>query len=92
VSLAEGFVLTAAERRKAPSRSEEVSLEGLRQLVDDPHLGPAAKTALRCVEEQGADPRLMLLVIESAEEGIWWHSDSMDAVRERRERFNGKRR
>jgi hypothetical protein len=64
----DGYLLPAAARRKIHSRSAEVSLEEIRELVDDDYLGPAARTALRCVEERGADPRLMLLVLESAQE------------------------
>ena len=66
-----GYLLDAATRRKAPSRSEEVSMEGLRELVDDDHLGPAARTAIACVEQKGADPRLMLLLLEQAQEGYF---------------------
>jgi hypothetical protein len=67
----EAFVLPAAKRKKAASRSAEVSLEGIQELVDDEQFGPAARTALRCIEERGADPRLMLLVLESAQEGFF---------------------
>jgi hypothetical protein len=69
--LREGFVLPFAKRRKETSRSVEVSLEGIGELVADELLGPAARTALRCIEERGADPRLMLLVLESAQEGFF---------------------
>jgi hypothetical protein len=65
--LAEAFVLAPSKRRA--QRSAEVSLQGLRELVEDELLGPAAREAIRCVEQAGADPRLMLLVIEAADEG-----------------------
>lgn len=57
--------------RKTRARSEELSLEGLREftLDSDPQIAAAAATALRCVEAADADPRLMLLVIEAAVEG-----------------------
>jgi hypothetical protein len=84
--LPEAFVLSPTERKRATSRSAEVSVQGLRDFEADPTLGPAAATALRCVEERGADPRLLLLVIEAAEEGLWWQSDSPDAERKRRAR------
>jgi hypothetical protein len=88
--LAEAFVLSPTERRqRAHSRSAEVSMQGLRDLVDDELLGPAAREALRCVEGAGADPRLMLLVLEAADEGDFRLSDSPDAERQRRARRNG---
>jgi hypothetical protein len=31
----------------------------------------AAKTAIECVEKRGADPRLMLLLLEQAQEGYF---------------------
>lgn len=71
MTLADGYLLAPSERRKATSRSEEVSMEGLRELVDDVHLGPAARTAIECVEKRGADPRLMLLLLEKAQEGFF---------------------
>jgi hypothetical protein len=87
--LPEAFVLSTTERKRAASRSVEVSVQGLRDLERDPTLGHAAATALRCVEERGADPRLLLLVIEAAEEGLWWQSETADAERSRARR-NGE--
>lgn len=66
-----GYLLPAAKRRQLTRRSPEVCLEALRDLVGDDYLGPAARTALRCIEEREADPVLMLLVLEAAEEGYW---------------------
>jgi hypothetical protein len=66
----DGYLLSAAQRRKLHRRSRRFAHEGLRELVDDECLGPAARTALRCVDERGADPRLMLLVIEACEEYV----------------------
>lgn len=71
MTLQDGYLLPAAARRKLLARSEEVSLEGLHELVDDDHLGPAARTAIECVEQRGADPRLMLLLLEQAQEGYF---------------------
>jgi hypothetical protein len=90
MTLREGFPLPAAKRRKAASRSAEVSLEGIRELVDDEQFGPAARTALRCIEERGADPRLMLLVLESAQEGFFAPVSDQDYEAQRYAR-NGKK-
>lgn len=85
MTLREGFLLPAAARRKAESRSEEVSLEGLRELVDDDYLGPAAKTAIECVEQRGPDPRLMLLLLEKAQEGYFEPVNKAEYDRQRHE-------
>lgn len=69
MTLGPDWILTSAQRKRLPARSEEVAMEGLRELVDDPLLGLAARQAIRCVEGNGADPRTMLLVLEGAQEG-----------------------
>jgi hypothetical protein len=79
-----GYLLTAAQRRRLDRRSRELSVAGLRELVDDDYAGKAARTALRCVEERGADPRLLLLVIESAQEGYFEPRPKPERDRQRR--------
>jgi hypothetical protein len=69
--LQEGFILPPATRRKMLARSAEVSMEGIRELVDDQLLGLPAKVALRCIEAGTADPRTMLLVLEAMQEGYF---------------------
>jgi hypothetical protein len=66
-------------------RSPEVCLEALRELVDDPRLGPVAETALTCVALHGADPGMLLAVIEAAQDGGVVSPGKAERDRQRRE-------
>jgi hypothetical protein len=81
VGLSEGWVLPAKALAKKQRRDRGTSLQGLHELVDDERLGHAARTAIRCVEERDADPRLLLLVIEAAEEGYFGSPGRLSAER-----------
>jgi hypothetical protein len=63
-------VLPPDKQRKAAKRDHDESVAALQEMVDDDLVGPAARTALQLTEE-GRDPRVMLLVIESAIEGYF---------------------
>lgn len=58
----EGARILAAEERR-----RQAAIDGLYELLDDEHLGAAARTALDCVQ-RGADPVMLLLLIEAAQE------------------------
>lgn len=64
-------VLSPADQRKAERRDREESMAGLLELLTDDFLGPVAATAIDCVTERGADPRLMLLLLEKMQEGYF---------------------
>ena len=66
-----GYMLNAAQKRKLQRRRRDESLAGLHELIADEYVGSAAQTALRCVKEKNADPRLMLLLLEAALEGFF---------------------
>lgn len=54
----------------------------LRQLTADPVVGEAAELALYLVDWRGADPRLLLAVIERAKDG-WPHLTKAERDRQR---------
>lgn len=49
----------------------DAAIVRLRELEADDHVGPAATTALYCVDEHRADPRTLLVVIERAADGYF---------------------
>lgn len=53
-----------------------VALRILREYATDDKLGPAANTALDCVTAFGADPRMLVAVIEAAAHGFDWRTAS----------------
>lgn len=59
-------MLSEAERKRALRRTPEQAVDRLKQLVGHPIAGPAAETSLDLVATQGADPRMLAQVIDTA--------------------------
>ena len=76
------FPLPGSYRRRRDKRTRQEALAGLHELVDEPGVGLAAREGLRCVQERNADPRLMLLIIEAAQEG-YFDGDKSERDRQR---------
>lgn len=64
-----GYLLMAAEKRKALTVAEAEAVERIRFFLDDDILGPVAQTSLDLIEHENSDPRLLAALMDAMARG-----------------------